>query len=52
MSVSMKFLVTHVWNLIGPFEANVPVASITTIPTGIIVSPFYAYEDGYSTPTI
>ena len=44
--------VTQGWNLIGPFEANVPVASITTIPTGIIVSPFYAYEDGYSTPTV
>lgn len=49
---SNEISVTQGWNLIGPFESNVPVASITTIPTGIIVSPFYGYEDGYITPIL
>ena len=41
--------VTQGWNLIGPFETIVPVNTITTIPPEIIVSPFYAYDDGYDT---
>ena len=44
--------VTQGWNLIGPFETIVPVNTITTIPPEIIVSPFYAYDDGYGTPTV
>jgi hypothetical protein len=35
------------WNLVGPFAFNVPVNGITTIPSNIIVSPFYGYEGGY-----
>lgn len=36
------------WNLIGAVSVPVATASVTTIPTGIIQSPFYAYKAGYS----
>jgi len=39
------------WNLIGPFEITVPVSGITSAPPNIIVSPFFGYEGGYTTPT-
>ena len=39
------------WNLIGPFETTVPVSGITSVPPNIIVSPFFGYEGGYTTPT-
>jgi hypothetical protein len=35
------------WNLIGSISSSVDTAAITTIPTGIRVSPFYGYADGY-----
>jgi len=39
------------WNLIGSFEYNVVVSSITTVPPNILSSPFYGYEGGYIIPT-
>ena len=35
------------WNIVGPFDFLVPVSSITSIPTGIISSNFYGYDEGY-----
>lgn len=43
--------VTQGWNLVGPFNTNVPVSGITSTPPNIIVSPFFGYENGYTTPT-
>lgn len=38
------------WNLIGVFDKNVNVNSITSSPPGIILTPFYGFENGYFTP--
>jgi hypothetical protein len=47
-SVSFPIQVNAGWNLIGPFNQNVPVSQIYTIPSGIIVSDFYGIgEYGY-----
>ena len=35
------------WNLIGPFDNQVPVQNISSIPPNIIVSPFFGYETRY-----
>jgi glucose/arabinose dehydrogenase len=35
------------WNLIGPFDAPVPVQSISSSPPNIIVSSFFGYDFGY-----
>ena len=35
------------WNLIGPFDEIIEIASITTQPPGIIISPFYGFGGGY-----
>ena len=43
--------VTQGWNLIGPFNTNISVSVITTTPPNIIASPFFGYENGYTTPT-
>lgn len=37
------------WNLIGPFDADVPVSSLLSNPPGIINSNFFGYLDGYIT---
>ncbi len=39
------------WNLIGATYKSVPVASVTTSPAGIIQSPFFEYNNGYSQAT-
>lgn len=39
------------WNLIGVHMNPATVSAITTTPAGIINSPFYGYNAGYSTPT-
>lgn len=36
------------WNLVGPFQAEIPVSGITTNPAGIITSQFFKFSDGYS----
>lgn len=37
------------WNMIGSVSSSVPVASITTIPPGLILSQTYGYSGGYYT---
>jgi hypothetical protein len=39
--------VTAGWNMIGVFDKNISVDSIVTIPTGIISSSFFGYNNGY-----
>ncbi len=41
-------IVTPGWNLTGSISVPVEVNSIVSIPTGIITSQFYGYENGYS----
>ena len=43
--------VSQGWNLIGTFNNNVPVASITSNPPNIITSNFYGYNNGYFVAT-
>lgn len=35
------------WNLIGTISDAVPASAITTIPSGIVESPFYMFQNGY-----
>ena len=39
------------WNLIGPFDTDVPVASVVTLPGGILDSAFFGYSGGYHAAT-
>ncbi len=51
-SVSSKIVnVNTGWNIIGPFENNVPTSSITSNPTGIITTPFYEFNNSYNQVT-
>jgi hypothetical protein len=34
------------WNIIGPFESDVPLASLTTTPAGVIASQVWGYTSG------
>lgn len=36
------------WNMIGGYDKDVLVSGITSTPSGIISSPFYGYNNGYS----
>ncbi len=36
------------WNLMGAYDADILVSSITTTPAGIINSDFYGYDKGYN----
>ncbi|MCX8009908.1 MAG: M1 family aminopeptidase [Ignavibacteria bacterium] len=39
------------WNLIGPYDKDVPVSQITSAPPGIISSSFFGYDAGYQPST-
>lgn len=39
------------WNLVGSIATAVDVGSITSVPPGLTVSPFYGYAAGYVTVT-
>jgi len=39
------------WQMIGPFETDVPIVSITSTPSGIVTSNYYGYSNGYITAT-
>lgn len=39
--------VTNSWNLIGPFDKDMPVNSIVSNPSGLISSFFFGFNDGY-----
>jgi hypothetical protein len=45
---SAEISVNTGWNMIGPFDSAVAVDSITSIPTGILVPPAYAYSGTYN----
>ena len=36
------------WNLIGPFDENIPVSSIISVPSGIVTSSYYGYVSAYT----
>jgi len=42
-----RFDIESGWNIVGPFDFLVPVSSITSIPTGIISSNFFEFDEGY-----
>ncbi|MBS1518940.1 MAG: T9SS type A sorting domain-containing protein [Bacteroidetes bacterium] len=35
------------WNIIGPFDENIPVNNIVTVPSGLLSSNFFEYNDAY-----
>jgi len=35
------------WNLVGSITTPVPVTNVTTVPGGIVTSPFYGYDGAY-----
>lgn len=39
------------WNLIAPFNTEVSSSAVTTVPSGIINSPFYSYSGSYQVAT-
>jgi len=41
--------VTTGWNLIGPFDENIPISSLISVPSGIITSAFYGFSNMYFT---
>jgi len=40
------------WNIIGPFETDVPVTKIASDPPGIILSDFFKFDNGYKSVAI
>jgi hypothetical protein len=40
--------VTKGWQLVGSLSAPVPAAAVATDPPGLIETPFYSYDGGYS----
>lgn len=39
------------WNIIGPLGTDVQVSAITSVPSGIVVSSYFGYNNGYSSAT-
>jgi large repetitive protein len=39
------------WNIIGGYDSDIPVSSITTTPASILTSSFYGYNNSYYQPT-
>jgi hypothetical protein len=44
---SLGIEVTSGWNMIGSISYTVPIATITSIPPGMITSDFFTYHSGY-----
>jgi hypothetical protein len=42
-----NMLVSPGWNLIGPFDNNIPISSIMSNPAGIVTSNYFGYNGGY-----
>ncbi|MDR3610076.1 MAG: YCF48-related protein [Ignavibacteriaceae bacterium] len=38
------------WNMIGGYDKDITVSSLTTTPSGILTSSFYGFENGYVIP--
>lgn len=47
-NISTPINVNAGWNLVGPFDVQVPVQNISSNPPNIIVAPFFSYEQGYT----
>jgi hypothetical protein len=45
---SKNIAVVSGWNIIGPFEQNVSVSSITSTPANIVASNYFGYNNGYT----
>ncbi len=43
-SVSSPIQVLEGWNLIGPFDKNIPISQVYSIPSGIITSDFFEFN--------
>jgi len=35
------------WNIIGPFTEDIPIENILSVPSGLISSNFFGFDDGY-----
>jgi hypothetical protein len=45
-----NMIVSPGWNLIGPFDNNIPISSIMSNPAGIVTSNYFGYNGGYYNP--
>jgi hypothetical protein len=45
-----NMIVSPGWNLIGPFDENIPIGSILSNPAGIVSSNYFGYTGGYYNP--
>ncbi len=45
-----NMIVSPGWNLIGPFDENIPISSILSNPSGIVNSNYFGYTGGYYNP--
>ncbi len=45
-----NMIVSPGWNLIGPFDENIPVNTILSNPAGIVSSSYFGYSGGYFNP--
>jgi hypothetical protein len=50
--VSPAIPVNAGWNMIGPFDADVPAASITSTPSGIVISGYYGFSGAFVNATV
>ncbi|MBI2417027.1 MAG: exo-alpha-sialidase [Ignavibacteriales bacterium] len=48
VSTVRTIAVNEGWNMIGGYERSASVAGITSVPTGIINSVYYGYNNGYT----
>jgi hypothetical protein len=39
------------WNIIGPYESDVATGSVTSTPSGIVSTSYFAYQNGYASVT-
>ncbi|MBK6507100.1 MAG: T9SS type A sorting domain-containing protein [Ignavibacteria bacterium] len=46
---STAISVVQGWNIIGPFDENIPVNRLVSNPPGIVISPYYGFNYGYVT---
>ncbi|MEO8231791.1 MAG: LamG-like jellyroll fold domain-containing protein [Ignavibacteriota bacterium] len=43
----LNVIVNSDWNIIGPFDYNVPVSDITSTPPNIVATYYFGYNNGY-----
>jgi hypothetical protein len=47
--INSQISVNQGWNIIGPFDFDIAITELVTIPPNIIVSPFYGFDETYHT---